>query len=106
VIKIYIDATTGGNVSELKDVLDDDLQFNLQRGDYVTTLGKNQLIDYLKNNAISDPSVKITTTVMREDDNSSTIKVEFGYAGYTRTDEVTLSKTFGWQITTIECRFM
>jgi hypothetical protein len=106
VVKIYIDANTSGNVSNLNNVLADDLQFNIQRGDYVNTLDKNQLIDYLKNNTIPDPSVKTTTTVMREDDNSSVIKVEFKYDGYSRTDEVTLNKTFGWVITQVVCVFM
>ena len=99
-------ARFSGNTSNLNDVLADDLQFDIQRGDYVKTLDKNQLIDYLKNNTTSDPSVKITTTVMREDDNSSVIKVEFKYDGYSRTDEVTLNKTFGWVITTVACTFM
>ena len=106
VVKIYIDATTSGNVSNLNNVLADDLQFNIQRGENVITLDKNQLIDYLKNNTTADPSVKTTTTVMQEDDNSSVIKVEFKYDGYSRTDEVTLNKTFGWVITQVVCVFM
>ena len=106
VVKIYIDATTSGNVSKLNNVLADDLEFYLQRGDYVKALGKNQLIDYLKNDAAPDPSIKTTTTVMREDDNSSVIKVEFKYAGYSRTDEVTLYKATGWLITKVVCQFM
>ena len=101
VVKIYIDATTSGNVSKLDNVLADDLQFDIQRGDYVNTLDKNQLIDYLKNNTVSDPSVKITTTVEQEDDKSSVVKVEFKYDSYTRTDEVTLYKTTGWLITKV-----
>jgi hypothetical protein len=105
VVKIYIDATISGNVSNLNNVLADDLQFDIQRGDYVSTLDKNQLIDYLKNNATTDLSVKITTTVMQEDDDSSVIKVEFKYEGYSRTDEVTLNKTFGWVITNVVCEF-
>jgi ketosteroid isomerase-like protein len=106
VVKIYIDATTSGNVSNLDNVLADDLEFDIQRGDYVHTLDKNQLIDYLKNNTTSDPSVKTTTTVMQQDDNSAVIKVEFKYDGYSRTDEVHLKKTFGWVITTVVCQFM
>ena len=106
VVKIYIDAATSGNVSNLNNVLADDLQFNIQRRENVNTLDKNQLIDYLKNNTISGPSVKTTTTVMQEDDNSSVIKVEFKYDGYSRTDEVTLNKTLGWVITTVVCKFM
>ena len=106
VVKIYIDATTSGNVSNLNNVLADDLQFDIQRGDNVHILDKDQLIDYLKNNATSEPSVKTTTTVVQEDDNSSVIKVEFKYDGYSRTDEVTLNKTLGWVITTVVCKFM
>ena len=106
VVKIYIGATTSGNVSNLNNVLADDLQFDIQRGDNVRTLDKNQLIDYLKNNTTSDPSVKTTTTVMQEDDNSSVIKVEFKYDGYSRADEVTLKKTFGWVITSVVSKYM
>ena len=106
VVKIYIDATTSGNVTKLENVLSDDLQFNIERGDYVKILDKNQLIDDLKNNTVSDKSVKTTTTFMREDDNSAEIKVEFKYNGYSRTDEVTLNKTFGWVITAVQCKFM
>jgi hypothetical protein len=105
VIKIYIDAGTSGNVNNLNKVLADDLQFDIQRGGHVSTLGKNQLIDYLKNNTTSDPSIKTTTTVMQEDDNSSVIKVEFKYNGYSRTDEVTLNKTFEWVINKVVCKF-
>jgi ethanolamine ammonia-lyase small subunit len=72
VVKTYIDAAISGNVSKLNNVLADDLEFYIQRGDYVNTLDKNQLIDYLKNDATSDPSVKITTTVIQGDDNLST----------------------------------
>ena len=101
VVKIYVDAITSGNVSNLNNVLSDDLQFDIQRGQNVNTLNKNQLIDYLKNNTVSDPSVKTTTTVEQGDDNSSVVKVEFKYDGYTRTDEVTLYKTRGWLITKV-----
>ena len=106
VVKIYIDATISGNVSNLNNVLADDLQFDIQRGDNVHILDKDQLIDYLKNNATSEPSVKTTTTVVQEDDNSSVIKVEFKYDGYSRTDEITLNKTFEWAITKVVCKFL
>ena len=101
VIKIYIEATTSGNVSKLDNILADDLQFDIQRGDYVNTLDKNQLIDYLKNNTVPDPSVKTTTRVEQEDDNSAVVKVEFKYDSYSRTDEVTLYKTRTWLITKV-----
>jgi len=105
VVQIYIDATTSGNVGKLNDVLADDLLFYVQRGDYVNTLDKHQLIDYVKSNTTPDPSVKTNTTVMQGDDNAAVIKIEFKYDGYSRTDEVTLNKTFEWVITTVACQF-
>jgi ketosteroid isomerase-like protein len=105
VVKIYIDAITGGTVSNLNNVLADDLQFYIQRGDYVNTLDKDQLIDYLKNNTTADAPVKTTTTIAQEDDNSAIVKIEFKYGGYSRTDEVTLNKTYGWVITNVTCVF-
>ncbi len=106
VVKIYIDATTSGNVSSLDNVLADDLEFEIQRGGYVNTSDKNQLMDYVKNNTVANASVKTTTTVVQEDDNFSVIKVEFKYDGYSRTDEVTLKKTFGWVITSVVSKYM
>jgi hypothetical protein len=105
VVKIYIDATTSGNVSNLNNVLADDLRFNIQRGEDVDTLDKYQLIDYLKNNTTSDPSVNTTTTFMQEDDNSAVIKIEFMCDCYSRTEEVTLKETSGWVITKAVCKF-
>ena len=101
VVKVYIDAITSGNVIKLNNVVADDLQFDIQRGQNVNTLNKNQLIDYLKNNTVPDPSVKTTTRVEQEDDNSAVVKVEFKYDSYSRTDEVTLYKTRTWLITKV-----
>jgi hypothetical protein len=105
VLKIYIDAITNGKISNLNNVLDDDMQFDMQRGENVNTLNKAQLLEYLKNNATSDPSVKTTTAVEQEDDNSSVIKVEFKYDGYSRTDEVTMMSKNGWVITKVVSTF-
>ena len=105
VVKMYIDAITNGKISNLNNVLDDDMQFNMQRGENVNTLNKAQLLDYLRSNTTSDPSVKTATTVEQEDDNSSVIKIEFKYDGYSRTDEVTLMNTNGWAITKVVSTF-
>jgi hypothetical protein len=105
VVKIYIDAIANGKISNLNKVLDDDLQFNMQRGENVNTLNKDELLDYLKNNATADLSVKTTTTVEQDNDNSSVVKIEFKHDGYSRTDEVTLNNTNGWVITKVVSTF-
>ncbi len=105
VIKTYVDAITNAKINNLDKVLDDNLQFNMQRGENVTTLSKGQLLDYLKNSATADPSVTTTTTMLQDDDNSAFIKVEFKYADYVRTDEITLSNANGWVISKVQSSF-
>jgi hypothetical protein len=105
VVKIYIDDITNGKISDLNTIFDDDLEFNMQRGENVNTWNKGQLLDYLKNNATADPSVKTTTTVTQDGDEASVVKVEFKYDSYTRIDTITLARTDGWKITKIKSEF-
>jgi ketosteroid isomerase-like protein len=105
VINMYIDAITHGKADQLNNVLDDDIKFNVKRGDNVTTLNKDQLMASLKQNNVSDTSVTTTTTVVTDDDDASIVKVDFKYADYVRTDVVTLSKTNGWVITKVTSSF-
>lgn len=101
VVNIYINAIANGKTDNLDKVLGDDMQFNMQRGQRVNTLTKEQLMDYLKNNASAGGAVDTTTTVLTDDENTSKIKIDFKYDGYTRTDVVTLDKSFGWKITSV-----
>jgi hypothetical protein len=101
VVNIYINAIAHGKINNLSGILDEDLQYNIQRGDNVNTLNRDQLLDNLKQSVNADATVTTTTTVLSGDDNSSVVKIEFKFENYTRTDIVSLSKTNGWQITSI-----
>ena len=101
VVNMYINAITNGKADNLDKILDNDLQFNIQRGQNVNTLNKNQVVDYIKNNTVADNTVNTTTTVLTDDDSISKVKIEFKYSGFTRTDIVTLDKTVGWKISTV-----
>ena len=81
------------------------MQFNLKRGENVNTLNKEQLLDYLKNNTVANTDVTTTTTVLTDDGNASRVKVEFKYDGYTRIDEITLTKSSGWKIANVDSTF-
>jgi len=105
VVNLYIGAIANGKTSNLNNILDEGLQFNILRGENVNTLNKNQLIDYLKNNTGSDAPASTNTTVIQGDDNSSVVKIEFKYADFTRTDVVSLENTNGWVITKVESSF-
>ena len=101
VVNMYINAITNGKADNLDKILDNDLQFNIQRGQNVNTLNKNQVVDYIKNNTVADNTVNTITTVLTDDDSISKVKIEFKYSGFTRTDIVTLDKTVGWKISTV-----
>lgn len=101
IINIYIDAITHGKVNTLANVLDDAMEYDIQRGENVNALSKDQLIQSIKDAGTSDASVTTEITTLADDDDASTIKVAFKYADYVRTDVITLSKTNGWAITKI-----
>jgi hypothetical protein len=105
ILHSYVDAISHGTTSNLEDILDDGLQFNMVRGEHVNTLTKDQVINYMKNNASTDVPASTNTTVQQEDDNSAVIKVEFKYADVTRTDIVTLENAHGWVITKVSSSF-
>jgi len=102
VVNIYINAVSNGRATDIDKYLDDELQFNVHRGSNVTTLNKDQVLDYLKQSIGSNTPVSTNITVMQQDDGAAKIKIDFKYDGYARTDVVTLNKTFGWKITNIE----
>jgi len=105
VVNMYINAIKTGTTTDLTKLLSSDMQFNLKRGENVNTLNKEQLLDYLKNNTVANTDVTTTTTVLTDDGNASRVKVEFKYDGYTRIDEITLTKSSGWKIANVDSTF-
>jgi len=102
VLNIYVNAVTKGSVNGLDGILDSELKFNTMRGDNVSTLNKDQFIEYVKASAVSGTQVNTVKTVLESDDNAAKIKIEFQYDGYTRTDVVTLAKTNEWEVTAVD----
>lgn len=102
VLNMYVNAVSNGKAADMDKYLDDELQFNVHRGSSVTTLNKDQVLNYLKESTGSNAPVNTNVTVMQQDDASATVKVDFKYENYTRTDVVTLKKVFGWKITGVE----
>jgi hypothetical protein len=102
VVNIYVSDVSNGKAADLDKYLDDELQFNVHQGSNITTLNKDQVLDYLKQSTGSNSPVNTNVTVMQQDDATAKIKVEFKYDSYTRTDVVTLSKSLGWRITSVD----
>ena len=100
VVNTYIDAISTGNTKALNKILDDDMQFNMQRGNNVNTINKETLIENMGKSTAINP-VKTSTSVMQGDDNSEKVQITFNYEGYARTDVVTLNHTTDWSISSV-----
>jgi Putative lumazine-binding len=105
VVNMYVNAITTGSTVDLGKILDNEMQFNIMRGENTTTLNKAQLLDYLKNNTVTTTAVTTKTTVLTDDGNAAKIKVEFKYSDYTRTDVITLTKSGNWKIANVDSTF-
>jgi hypothetical protein len=105
VVNIYIEAIAHGKISGLDNVLNEDMQYNMQRGENVKTLNKQQLLDYLKNSPGANSPVTTSTSVIADDDETYVVKVQFKYDDLVRTDVVTVTKAGGWQISKVLTSF-
>jgi hypothetical protein len=105
-VDIYVNAIVHGQVNGIDNAIDDDAQFNTQRGDHENTLNKAQMLDYLKSNAGNQQDCKCTETVLQDDGDKYIKKVVMQYADVTRTDVVTAERAGeGWKITKVETSF-
>lgn len=104
VVNIYIDAIATGKTQDVSKVLDDDLQFNMLRGENVNTISKDAFLKSLTN---AGPSTPLSTvkTVLQDDEGSQKVKIEFKFDGFVRTDVVTLNKLSSWRITNVESSY-
>jgi hypothetical protein len=100
VVNTYVNAISTGNTKTLDKILDNDMQFSVQRGNNVNTINKGTLINEMANTVAVMP-VKTSIAVMQSDDNSEKVKITFNYDGYSRTDVVTLNHTTDWSISSI-----
>lgn len=105
VLNTYIADVSTHQTTDLNKVLDDDLHFNIKRGENVNTLNKDELIQYLQQSTATNPPVKTDTTILQQDDNTATIKVVFKYDSFVRTDVVTLSKVYGWKVSNVDSTY-
>lgn len=101
VVNMYIDAIAHGKTAGIDAIFDSELQYNVKRGDNVSTMDKDQVVSYLKGMPTDNQSVTTDQMVMQENDDTSVIKVTFKFADYTRTDVLTISSGNGWQITNV-----
>ena len=106
VIETYLNAVVHGKLDGVSDVIDDDAQFAIKRGERINTLTKAQIMDGLKANANVEQDCQCTKSVMQDDDLKKVLKVDMKYADYTRTDIITAESVgAGWKVTKVETSF-
>ena len=106
VINTYLNAVVHGKLAGVEDVIADGVQFNMIRGDKVTTMNKEQLIGSLKAGENTEQDCKCAKSVIQDSDDVKVTKVEMKYADFTRTDVITTQKVGnGWKITKVDTSF-
>ena len=100
---IFTNAAVHGKIEGLENVLDNDLQFNMTRGERTVTVNKAQTLDYYKASQNIEQPCKLTTTTVEDNDRYTVLRVEMKYDNYTRVNLVTIKDTTsGWKITKVD----
>jgi hypothetical protein len=106
VMNTYLNAVVHGKLDGIDNAIDDDAQFDIQRGDNINTLNKSQIISSLKANENIDQDCQCTKKIMRDEDDVQVLKVDMKYQDFTRTDVVTAQRSGSkWKITKVETSF-
>jgi hypothetical protein len=106
VINTYLNAVVHGKLAGIENIIDDDAEFNLIRGNNVNRLNKGQILAALQSSENIDNDCQCTKTVVQDSDEISTVKVEMKHADFTRVDMITAQHAGnGWKITKVDTSF-
>jgi len=103
VLKVYIAATTQGDLTDFEKILDNNVIFTTTRNDVAITLKTEDVINNLKANAGIKQDCTTTTTLVKETGENTVYEVDVKYADYVRANYITLvgSDESGWKITNV-----
>ena len=105
-ISTYIDAIAHGKPDGLNEVLDSDVKFSMMRGNTVLSYGKSEMLKSLSASKNTEQDCTVNTTTVESNNEVAIVKVDLQYAGFTRSNLVTISNTGnGWKITTVHSVF-
>jgi len=103
VLKVYIAATTRGDLTDFEKVLDNNVIFTTTRNNEAITLKTEDVLSNLKANAGIIQDCTTTTTLVKETGENTVYEVDVKYADYVRANYITLvgSDESGWRITNV-----
>ncbi|RFZ90154.1 hypothetical protein D0C36_23220 [Mucilaginibacter conchicola] len=101
-INTYLDAMTRGKIADLNQVVDASAKFSILRGKSIISFDKKQMTDYLKEQKNVEQTCTTATEVVESNSHIAVVKVDMKYAGFTRSNYVTIANTGdGWKITNV-----
>ncbi|MBW4888158.1 nuclear transport factor 2 family protein [Mucilaginibacter sp. HMF5004] len=105
-VNVYVDAISRGHVKELAPLLDDNLKYSIEQGSKTVVFSKSEFLESLKADQNVEQNCLVTTTVNESTPDVAIVKVDMKYAGFTRTNFVTLTNSSkGWKVTNIYSKF-
>ncbi|OCX51831.1 hypothetical protein BEL04_17625 [Mucilaginibacter sp. PPCGB 2223] len=101
-VNTYVNAMVHGQVNDLAVVIDANAKFTMLRGKKMLSFTKAEILGSVQENENVDQDCTTTTTVRESNSDLTVVKVDMKYAGFTRTNYVTLANTTdGWKITNV-----
>lgn len=103
VLNIYVNAVIHGKIDGIENILAKDVTHTIHRGEKEFNLSKKQILESLKAAENIEQGCSFTTAIIDETDEGMVVKLSMKYAGYTRTNLVTISTNkAAFKITKIE----
>lgn len=101
-VNTYVNAMAHGQVADLANVIDANAKFTLLRGKKMLSFNKAEILGSVQENENVEQDCKTTTSVRESNSDLTVVKVDMKYAGFTRSNYVTLANTAdGWKITNV-----
>lgn len=98
----YVEAMANGKLDGLKDILTEDMKYEVTRGDKVINYTKAQLLSSLKESENVIQNCSTDYSLERINSSQAIMKVSMKYESFTKINYINLDKTeAGWQITKI-----
>jgi hypothetical protein len=101
-INTYVDAVSHGKTEGLSQVIDKSAKFSILQGKNILSFNKADMMAFVKENKDVEQVCTTSTSVVEANDDMTVVKVDMKYAGFTRTNYVTLTNTGStWKITNV-----
>ena len=102
VLNIFMDAAAHGKTEKLEAVLDNDLEYEIQRGGNTIKTNKKTALDFFKAGQNVEQACKCSSTTLEDNGTFMVVKVEMKYDTYIRINVVTIKNTgSSWKITKV-----